>query len=177
MHPAIRSLRAALAALALTAAAAPLAAQRPAPVLTKADSAALLELAHAVDVRWDARDARAFARLFTADAVLEVAGEAVTRRIRGTIERDYTASFARADGTLRHRTIVDELHLVADGVVHVDARAWIVRAQGDSLVPLRAYTTRNVAVRTPDGWRLRVVRSHAEALDAPVMRDRSVAGR
>lgn len=176
MHPITRSLRAALAALAIAVAAAPLAAQRPA-TLTKADSAALLELAHEVDARWDARDARGFARLFTADADLEVAGEAVTRRIRGTIERDYTASFARADGTLRHRTIVDELHPVADGVVLVDARAWIVRAQGDSVVPLRAYTTRNVAVRTPDGWRLRVVRSHAEALDAPVMRDRSVAGR
>ncbi len=139
--------------------------------LASDEQRAVRALAPALDARWNARDADGLAGLFTPDADVEIRSGSV-QRMRGPAVRDrYRAMLAQAPAALRHRSAVDELHLVAPGVVMADGRAWIERANPDSSrAPLRAYTTKTLLVRGPGGWRVRVARSHAEPLDSAAWR-------
>ena len=158
------------AAVAPCRAAAQTAASSAAP-LTADEARAIRAVGDTLDARWNRRDAAAFGSLFTPDGDLEVIGSEAARRLRGTVPEFYRASFARAQPELRHRTATDELQVIAPGIVLAEGRAWIEREGADGArTPLRAYTTKTLLVRTGDAWRIRVARSHAEALDAAVMR-------
>ncbi len=178
LHDLLAAVPVAACVLLAASGAAPAAlAQRPAPERAAPDSVAADEqgavraLAPALDARWNARDADGLARLFTPDADVEIRSDSV-QRMRGPAVRDrYRAMLAQAPAALRHRSAVDELHLVAPGVVMADGRAWIERAAPDSSrAPLRAYTTKTLLVRGPGGWRVRLVRSRAEPLDTAAWR-------
>lgn len=129
------------------------------------EASAVLRLAGAGDEAWNRKDAVALSRLFTEDAHNWMVGSEMNLRGRDAIAAYFTANFAQRGPGLRHRTVVNELQLVAPGVVVADGEVFVERvAEGEAPRLLRRFTMNSVAVNGPDGWRLRINRVHPQPL-------------
>lgn len=162
--------RTVLAALLVGLAAAPATAQAPAAPRTTGVSAAqadsLVRLADDADRRWNERDAAGLSGAYTADGQMHIAGTPADLRGEPAIRAFFERAFAARTGRLRHRTVVKELQAVASGVVAADGEVWVDQAGADGAFrPVRHFTMHSLAVRTPEGWRIRVNRVHPAPLE------------
>jgi uncharacterized protein (TIGR02246 family) len=137
----------------------------PAQAVTEAeppDNGAVRSLWSALDAAWDARDAERFADLFTADASFELVGRGGPMESRAAILRHFSETFPQLPTELRHRTAVSGIHVLAPDIRGVDARVEILRIGADSggePTSLRTFAVFGAMLRTPDGWRIRVLRA------------------
>jgi uncharacterized protein (TIGR02246 family) len=129
--------------------------------ISDADAAEILRLAEAGDSLWNAKDAAGLGALYTEDAHNWMVGTEMNLRGRDSIAAFFTRSFARRGPGLRHRTVVTELQMVAPGVVAADGDVVVEQvAEGQPPRVLRRFTMSSVAVKGPDGWKLRINRVH-----------------
>ncbi|HEX8391004.1 MAG TPA: SgcJ/EcaC family oxidoreductase [Longimicrobium sp.] len=126
--------------------------------ISPADSAALIQLAAAADAEWNAADADGLAALWAPDGHNRIIGADADLRGREAIQRYFAASFANRPAGMRHRTLVEEAVMIAPGVAAVDGQVWVERE--GSAAPLRHFIMHAIAVRTPEGWRMRMNRVH-----------------
>jgi uncharacterized protein (TIGR02246 family) len=151
-----------LLALALPLGAAATAAPARAVEAEPPDSGAVRSLWSALDAAWNARDAERFADLFTADASFELVGRGDPMESRAAILRHFSVTFPTLPTELRHRTAVSGIHVLAPDIRSIDARVEILRvgSEGDEeSTPLRSFAVFGAMLRTPDGWRIRVLRA------------------
>jgi uncharacterized protein (TIGR02246 family) len=140
--------------LTVLAMAAGLAAAQP----SDADRRALVDLATATDVHWDAKDASAMAALFTEDASLKVGAE--VQEGRQTIQAFYERGFQARTGVERHISTLTRIEMVAPAVAFTDASVRIDRQQADgSWATVRTFANTAVAVKIDGRWRLRSARA------------------
>lgn len=153
------------AAAFLVALAAPAAAQQLRTTgLTPAQTDSVLAVSRAIDERWGARDAAGLTAAYTADAHTRILGTTVDLRGSKEILAYFRQSFAAGQGVLRHRTIVQELQQIAPGIVATDGEVFLDRRLDDgTFVPYLHFTTNAVAVRTAEGWRIRINRVRPDA--------------
>ena len=150
-----------LLALAFLAPAAQADCQTPAR-LSARDSAALRALADDIDARWDARDARGMSELYTLDGDVEVHASARAHTREG-IRSHFATVFPQIPAPMRHRTVLRELHVLADGLVLTEGQAFIDRVAADSSRSVaRTFTFQTIVAREADRWRIRMTRTRAE---------------
>jgi uncharacterized protein (TIGR02246 family) len=142
--------------------AAPVRAQTPTVYgVADADAAEILRLAEAGDAFWNAKDAAGLGALYTEDAHNWMVGTEMNLRGREAIAEFFARSFAQRGPGLRHRTVVTELQLIAPGVVAADGDVVVEQVvEGQPPRVLRRFTMSSVAVKGPDGWKLRINRVH-----------------
>ena len=129
--------------------------------LSQADAAEILRLAEAGDAFWNAKDAAGLSALYTDDAHNWMIGGEMNLRGREAIAEFFTRNFAQRGPGLRHRTVITELQLVAPGVVAADGDVVVEQvAEGQPPRVLRRFTMNSVAVKGPDGWKIRINRVH-----------------
>src|SRR5688572_11494497 len=88
-----------------------------------------------LDVRWNARDATGFSKLFTVDASLGFVGAGAPLEGREKIHRHFSEQFSRQSPDLRHRTAVRDFRSLAPGVHAIDGEVEVVRAGADGSAP------------------------------------------
>ena len=125
-----------------------------------ADRQALVDLAVATDVHWDARDAKGMAALFTEDATLRVGAEGPVQRGRPALEAFYARGFAARAQVERHVTELTHIEMVSPTVAFTDARVRIER-QGPNggWTTVRTFSNTAVAVKIDGRWLLRSARA------------------
>lgn len=129
--------------------------------LSPAEATEILQLATAGDAFWDAKDAAGLSTLYTEDAHNWMVGTEMDLRGREAIRTFFTASFAQRGPGMRHRTVITELQRISPDVVAADGQVFVeqVGESGAARV-LRRFTMNAVAVRGPEGWRIRINRVH-----------------
>ena len=140
------------ASLLLTA---PAQAAEPSPT----DRTALVQLADRMDRAWTAADVDANADLFASDASARFDADPLGEG-REAIRRQFTTFFKDRPTGLRHVTNIERIDLLAPDLALWDAEVRVERQQSTgewaTLTRIRNVT---VAVRQPDGWRVKAVRA------------------
>lgn len=136
-----------------------MAAQAPAAELAPADRQQLIQLAQRMDNAWTAGDADANAQLFAVDATARL-GDDPLGEGRQAIVDQFQGFFKDRPAGLRHVTLVERIEQLADALAMWDAEVRVDRQQADgrwaTLTKIRNVT---IAVRQPDGWRIKAVRA------------------
>ena len=119
------------------------------------------------DAAWDARDVARFTSHFTENGDMHFHTMNMHMRGRDEIARTYTKIFSELDPGVKHRTTINEMHVITDDVMLLDATTDIVKtgAQGQEVI-LRRHTGASIAVKTHAGWRLRALRIWSESIAA-----------
>jgi uncharacterized protein (TIGR02246 family) len=137
-----------------------LAANLSAPQPSEADRRALVDLATATDVHWDAKDAPAMASLFTDDATLKVGADSPVVEGRRALEAFYARGFQARSRVERHITALTRIEMITPTVAFTDARVRIDQQQADgSWTTVRSFANTAVAVKADGRWRLRSARA------------------
>lgn len=139
--------------------AAPAAAEAPAGL----DMAALKALADAADSAWNDKDADRMAAAYDARGTLRLAdgGEINGREAIRAFFRD---NFARRREVFRHVTEIEAADLIRPDLALSDATVRVERQRPDGgWETVRRFRNLSLAVRGPDGWRLRAVRAQPVA--------------
>lgn len=125
----------------------------------QADRAALLQLAERMDRAWTAADAEANAALFAIDATARFGGDPLGEG-RAAIRAQFEAFFKDRPPGLRHVTRIERIDRLGVDLATWDAEVRVERLQANgewsALTRIRNVT---LAVRQPDGWRIRMVRA------------------
>jgi uncharacterized protein (TIGR02246 family) len=123
------------------------------------DRAELLQLADRMDQAWTAADADANAELFASDATARFGADPEGRG-RDAIRNQFRSFFKDRPTGLRHVTTIERVELVASDLALWDAEVRVERRQATgewaTLTRIRNVT---LAIRQPDGWRIRAVRA------------------
>lgn len=123
------------------------------------DRAALQQLAERMDRAWTAADADANAELFAGDATARFDADPLGQG-REAIRNQFRAFFKDRPAGLRHVTAIERVELLAADLALWDAEVRVERRQAEGqwavLTRIRNVT---LAVRQPDGWRIRTVRA------------------
>jgi uncharacterized protein (TIGR02246 family) len=123
------------------------------------DRAALAQLAERMDRAWTAADVDANADLFASDATARFDADPLGQG-REEIRRQFATFFKDRPAGLRHVTKIERIDLLAPDLALWDAEVRVERRQpaGEwtALTRIRNVT---VAVRQPDGWRVKAVRA------------------
>ena len=123
------------------------------------DRTALLQLAERMDRAWTRADANANAELFAIDATARFDADPMGQG-REAIRAQFEMFFKDRPAGLRHVTRIERIDLLAPGFAIWDAEVKVEReqpaGQWSTLTSIRNVT---LAVRQPDGWRIRAVRA------------------
>lgn len=123
------------------------------------DRTALQQLAERMDEAWTMADAEANAELFAIDATARFDADPLGQG-REAIRNQFRAFFKDRPAGLRHVTAVERVELLAVDLALWDAEVRVERRQATgewaTLTRIRNVT---IAVRQPDGWRVRAVRA------------------
>ena len=123
------------------------------------DRAALLDLADRMDQAWTAADADANAELFTSDATARFGADPVGGG-RDAIRNQFRSFFKDRPAGLRHVTTIEGVELLASNLALWDAEVRVERRQTTGeWVTLTRIRNVTLAVRQPDGWRIKAVRA------------------
>jgi len=135
------------------------ASQAPAAELARSDREQLLRLAQRMDEAWTAGDPEANAKLFVPHATARFGDDALGEG-REAILSQFAGFFKDRPPGLRHVTNIERTEPLADDLVMWDAEVRVESRQADgrwsTLTRIRNVT---IAVRQPDGWRIRDVRA------------------
>lgn len=135
--------------------------------LTEAETAEILRLAQAGDAFWNAKDAAGLSTLYTEDAHNWMVGTVMDLRGRDAIRDFFAGTFAQRGPGLRHRTVITELQRISPDVVAADGEVFVEQVmEGGTARVLRRFTMNAVAVRSADGWRIRINRVHPQPVAA-----------
>lgn len=131
----------------------------PAAELAPADRQHLLQLAQDMDDAWTSGDANANAQLFADDATARF-GEDPLGDGKGAIRRQFEGFFRDRPAGLRHVTKIERIERLTSDLAMWDAEVRVERQQAGgqwtTLTRIRNFT---VAVRRPEGWRIKAVRA------------------
>jgi uncharacterized protein (TIGR02246 family) len=115
-----------------------------------------------LDALWNARDARGFSELFTADGSFEVFDRQELLDGRAAIHARFAEVFPGIAPEIRHRTSVREVRTVAPGIRAVDGTVEIVRKAargGTGSTLLRRFAIAAVMLESEEGWRIHSLRA------------------
>jgi uncharacterized protein (TIGR02246 family) len=136
-----------------------LTATSPAAQPKAADREKLLRLAERMDRAWTAADADANADLFATNATARF-GDDPLGEGREAIRDQFRTFFKDRPPGLRHVTRIERIEQLGHGFATWDAEVRVERLQANgewsALSRIRNVT---LAVRQPDGWRIRMVRA------------------
>ncbi|HYC95891.1 MAG TPA: SgcJ/EcaC family oxidoreductase [Sphingomicrobium sp.] len=133
--------------------------QAPAAELTNSDRQQPLQLAKRMDHAWTAGDANSNAQLFAPDATARF-GDDPLGEGREAILIQFAGFFKDRPAGLRHVTNIERAERLTGDLAMWDAEVRVKRRQADgrwaTLTRIRNVT---IAVRQPDGWRIKTVRA------------------